>query len=505
MSDELDDLLGPRRRPSEPAHEAASPGDARDDVPPTPTDTASEPMRRRPTGAQALDAILAGGEEHASGSAFVPDATPDPNRRVRWERALSWTMAVLGFSGMLADAVAASQLLADNGPNSLAIVWAIGGATLLATAAFQSSRIDRHARLTVLKVLFSAVAVLFVAALVLFATDVTTVVPAGLSWLLADQLNFLLPLLVWALAGDIFSAGDGVTVFPRISRWFLGGQIAGLAVAAASPLAFDAADLDLAWLLVLAVVLCGVVARIVPRRLADASASAGHQRNESVRSAIRNTVELVRDLPAFHWLWRMSLAAMVAGAMVEFLFFREASLHLADAGDLQMFYAGISLVGFLLCWVIQSTVTTSLLNRRGIPAVLGIVPIATLVGALVMFVAVTFVDAAAASSVLAAIGILAWRLPRWSVDSSARQAALATVPDERRARVSFLTELVPWSIGLVLVAVPIVIAEAFDAPWVVAVIAALLGLVGTMLSRRIITTWEDTQLSYKLKRRKRLT
>ena len=38
---------------------------------------------------------------------------------------------------------------------------------------------------------------------------IALLIGGGLAWLLADQLNFLLPLLIWSLAGDEFNVAEG--------------------------------------------------------------------------------------------------------------------------------------------------------------------------------------------------------------------------------------------------------------------------------------------------------
>jgi hypothetical protein len=107
--------------------------------------------------------------------------------------------------------------------------------------------------------------------------------------------------------------------------------------------------------------------------------------------------------------------------------------------------------------------------------------------------------------VVAVVALLVWRLPRWSLDASARQAAMALLPDERRARASFAIDLVPIATALVVSAIPIAVMLATHSRWIATVPALLAGLVGVWLSRRVVSTWETTQLSYRLKRRKRLS
>lgn len=460
-------------------------------------DLISSTRAARRSSADALDELI-----EASGAAprSAPESAVDRvEQRKGWVRALSFALAALALSGVLADAVAASQLLSDAGPASLAIVWPIGGACLLAVAFFQTRYIDRFARMNVLVALCIIYGSAFVLAVVLFAVHAPKSIPAALAWLLADQMNFLFPLVVWTLAGDVFTAGQGVTVFPVMSRWLFIGQIAGLLIAVLFPVVFDLGPFAVNLLLLLPPLACFSVVFIVPRALRDASVSKGHGRDVSSTNVVRETVAFVRELPAFNWLLRVSIAVMVAGAMVEFSFFDVIADHFESASDLQIVYAGTSLAGFALCWVIQSFAATPLLNRLGVAKVLDILPIATVVGAVLLVI--SFGGGAVPAAIA---GLLMWRIPRWSVDASARQSAMATIPDERRAATSFLIDLSPFAFGLIVVALPIGLSRWFGEGWIVPGLAAASAIVGVVFARRVISTWDDTQLSYRLKRRKRL-
>jgi hypothetical protein len=451
----------------------------------------------RRSSADALDDLIG-----ASGASPRSDGAPPrdrADRRRRWEWALSLSLFLFAFAGVLTDAVAASQLIGDGGASSLVLVWPVAGAVMLAVTFGISGRVDRFARVRVLVWAAVAYAVAFVVVLGLIASGAPVSVPSALAWVLADQMNFLVPLVIWALAGDVFTAGQGISVFPRMSRWLLGGQLAGLVVATASPFAFDAIDVSLGWLLVLPPVACVAVALIVPRALRDAATAAGTGEVQTAARALSDTRALVGELPAFRWLLRVSFIVMAAGAIIEFGFLDVAGERFDSANDIQVLYAGVSLVGFCLAWLVQSTVTARLLNRRGVGAVLRFLPAATVIAAVLLLFGGLFDQVA-----LASVALLAWRVPRWSLDASARQAAQATLPDERRARSSLLIDLVPVATGLILVAVPIGLSIVTGSLWVAPLAALILAICAFLLSARIAGTWDDTQLSYRLKRRRRL-
>ena len=482
--DPIDDLIrsaGVRRRPS-----AMDEPDPIDDL------IQSAGIRRRPS---ALDALDAG--EAESGSRLMDSAAPSENvlQAQGWARAISVAIAVLAMAGLLTDTVAASQLLADSGPGALAVVWPLGAIGMLVVAALLMKYVDRFPRLSVLVVLCVGYGVAFAITLALFATPLPRSVPAALVWLLADQLIFLLPLVIWSLAGDVFTAGQAT----KISLWMFVGQFIGLVIATTSPWWFEPLGLDLTWLLLIPSVACLAVAALLPRALRSSSASAGHGQSMSIVAAVRDTTELVRDLPAFSWLLKVSFVVMLAGALIEFASFDVFAERFDSAGTLQSVYAGASLVIFVASWLVQRFVTPRVLNQRGVAAALVVLPVATAAGA-----AVLVIGGALMNVVVALVGLSLWRVVRRSLDASARQTAMATLPDERRTRSSFLIDLMPLSVGYLVFAPIAAFGLSLDLLWFAPVVALAFAVIAIVTSRRIIETWDTTQLSYRLKRRRRM-
>jgi len=239
---------------------------------------------------------------------------------------------------------------------------------------------------------------------------------------------------------------------------------------------------------------------VIPRALRDAPSSEGHGRTTVTAFAVvKETVDFVNALPAFKWLFRASLLVMAAGAFINFSFIDVAASRYQNADDLQVVYGGVALAGFVLCWLVQILLSTQAQKKYGVAKVLMVLPIATAIGAALMLGA-----GIGRIVILAGLGKLLWTIPRWSIDNSARQSAMAELPDDRRATSSFLINLVPYGIGLILVSIPILISKLVGGYWVVPLAALALAVGSIFWSRNTIKTWEDTQLSYRLKRRKRM-
>ena len=100
------------------------------------------------------------------------------------------------------------------------------------------------------------------------------------------------------------------------------------------------------------------------------------------------------------------------------------------------------------------------------------------------------------------VGISFWLIPRWSIDENARRGALALVPDEKRTRVSFLVDLGPVAVGLVVAAPLGAIGAAVNAEWISPMIAAGFALVALPFSFIVRRDWEASLLNWRLRRRK---
>ena len=442
-------------------------------------------------------------ESAATDSAAAPvesDAAPVQVPRERGElrsdmpgvislkrRALPMAIALLAVSlaGFLTEMVAASQMLSLAGPSALLVMYPLGGLGLIIGALLMFRFVDAGARLRMLRWVTLGYAVVFAVALGLIAGSIAPVVAIGLVWILADQLNFLIPLLIWALAGDEFNVAEGRKVFGWLVTWIYVGQVAGLVIAAGAPFLLGAISIPLTSLLIINPIVCVVLAVFLPRVMRSSAAARGLAREETLRASLASAWDFVTGVP----IWRTFLLASIvtfAAGMTGFIAFMVGSGELLDlnAGRIQVFFAGISLASFLVAWLIQATSAERILERLGIPGTLLILPIATVAAGLLLAL-----GAVLESLVIFAIAITLWRIPRWSIDENARRAALALVPDERRTRVSFLVDLLPVAIGLLLSAPLAVVAVVTGLSWVTGIIVAVLAAVAIPLSIRVLRGW----------------
>lgn len=409
------------------------------------------------------------------------------------------SLALVSIAGFLTEVVAAAAVISMAGPESMLVVYPLGGIGLLLLALAQFRFIDGRARLPMIRRVALIYTSVFVVAIALMSASVVPVIAVGAMWLMADQLNFLLPLMIWSMAGDEFNVAEGRKIFGWIVSWTYLGQVAGLAIATLAAPVLANSGVPLTALLGLAPIVTLFVALWLPRTMRGSAAATGLARQEDLATSLRSAWHFVAGVP----VWRHFLAASIitfAAGMLVFITFLTGVDDIADIDqeELQMLFGGVSLASFLVCWLIQIFVAQRLEDRIGIPGVLLILPIFTAIASGLLLAGV-----GASSVVLLSLGAAFWLIPRWSVDENARRAALALVPDERRTRVSFFVDLGPVALGLIMASPLAAIGLLLGQVWLVPVVALVLSLIAIYPGVLVLRGWEDSLLSWRLRRRKR--
>lgn len=423
--------------------------------------------------------------------------TPVSLRRRAWPVALA--LALVSLAGFATEIVATAQVISLAGPKSMIVVYPLGGIGLVLLALAQFRYIDGKARLPMIRIVSLIYGIAFAVTLGMLAGSIAPVVAAAALWLLADQLNFLLPLMIWSLAGDEFNVAEGRKIFGWIVSWTYAGQVAGLLLSTAAAPAMDSLGIPLPWLLVIGPVICVVVAWWLPRAMRNSAAAKGLARQENLGESLRSAWDFINGIPVWRYFLLASSITFVAGMMTFIAFLTGADAVLGrDAATLQFVYGVVSLVSFLLCWLLQVFAASAIQEKFGIPGTLLILPIATVAAAVALTAGIL-----ADSMALLVIGMGLWLIPRWSVDENARRAAFALVPDERRTRVSFFVDLGPVALGLIIAGPMAAIGLLTGQAWLVPAIAGVLALLAIPPSVKMLRGWDDSLLNWRLRRRKR--
>lgn len=427
-----------------------------------------------------------------------PDARAALRRRAV---PIALALALVLLAGLVTDTVAAAQVLSLSGPTALSIIYPLSGVLLGVMALFQFTSIDSRPRLAMLRVLPALYGVAFLLALGVLALGIAPVVSVSAVWLLGDQIQLLLPVLLWSLAGDVFNSTEARKVFGWILVWTYVGQAVGIALATSAPLWFGSIGVPLGALLLANPLACIVIASWVPHRMRSEGASKGRVRRESLVDSVRGATSFLRDVPVWRALAATSTLAATASVLATLGFATSAeSIIGSDADALQLVIAGTTLVVLVLCIVFAGAFSDRLKQRVATPSRLLVLPVVAVGAGLVLAL-----GAASRSLVVLAVAMTTVGVAAWTVDDGSREEALTLVPDHLRARVSFVIDLGRYSVAQIIAGALAAIGSMLAMTWItgllVSVVAAF-AIAPGLFSRR---HWDDSLLNWRLRRRKHLS
>ncbi len=457
----------------------------------------TEPVSARAAVADSPGEGLGGSSAHkrARGELRADMGGPSLRRRAV---PMAIALAAVAFAGFLTEIVASSQLIAIAGPQSLIVVYPLGGLGLLAAAFLQFRFIDQTARLPLLRIVTFGYAAVFAVALACIAGSIVPIAATALCLILGDQLNFLLPLLLWSLVGDEFNVAEGRKIFGWIVSMTYIGQVAGLGASAIAPALFTTLHLPLPLLLAANPIVCVVVGLVLPRVLRGTAAATGLVRSENLKESFAGAIEFINGVRVWRALLACSVLTFAAG-MTAYISYVGGLGRIMDqdAAGLQTLLGSVAVVTFLICWAVQAFVAERLQDRIGIPGVLLLLPIFAVAAGILLMLGTAW-----GSVALLVAGVSFWNIPRWSIDQNARRAALALVPDERRARVSFIVDLGPNALGLILSGFFALLGLWFGWYALIPALAVLMAAVAIPLGIAVRSGWEQSLLNWRLRRRK---
>jgi len=421
-------------------------------------------------------------------------------------RPISLAIAAVFILGYINEIVAGARFVSLLGAKAVIIIYPLAGLGLIGVALLQITWIDKLPRDKALSRVTIAYAIGFVVGLILVAFPQTTVFGSGFIWLFADQLNFLLPLIVWAMAGDIFSAGEGRKIYPSITQWQYGGQLIGLAISALAPFVLIPLGVPLPFLLLVCPVGLIGLGILVPRALKGKPLSQGHGREENTLASLKSAWSFVGGVKAFTAMFSTSVLVFIAGMIYKGSFLSDSAAIVNDPAKLQIIYGLTMIAVFTMCGILQRFFTTKILERFTIPGALLILPImATVCGIFMAWGLNGGLGIKPNFLPFLIIGIIAWWVPRWSVDDVARRTALAVVPNERRARVSFIIDLLPICLGLILAGLAIGLTYWTGETGLAPLVALPFALMAMYPARIMASQWDKAMLNPLLRIRKRLS
>ena len=402
----------------------------------------------------------------------------------------------------ISGVISVSGFLGNVGVPGILGVWVIDFAVILAMSAVQSLIVDRIERIRLLRYIMLAFIVLTIGIRLLFVVDA----PAGLSYsllyLLKDQQWLFLPAIFWVFANDMFSMSQGKRLFPVIAAFGLAGKLLGLGMSIAAPvlvqLGADRPLVDILWINVAVYAVAILLLRFGLRHNIPAKPKPS---NDGIRESLAEGFQFIRTVPMFRFLTIAVLLVVLCDTIVEFHFLFTTDQSFGTQQNFQEFYATFRLVTIVVSILVQSLLTSRLLEKLQIRNAFMIMPVA--------FLAMTTGALLLPGTASSAVAMLTTQGIR-DIDSAAARALRALVPEEKRGRVMLFMENYLTAAGTicgsVIIGIMLLVAQ-----WLQLSAAAPLYLSACIVTAalalgaawKVRQHYESSLLNWKLTRRKR--
>ncbi|HET9672808.1 MAG TPA: Npt1/Npt2 family nucleotide transporter, partial [Actinomycetota bacterium] len=359
------------------------------------------------------------------------------------------------------------------GVDRLPILYLLLGGTMFLASFGVAALLGRLGRGRAFLAIPVAIVAIAIPARIAVAADAGWIYP--ILWLLRGAGEFLLSMAVWGLAGLVTDTRQAKRFFPLIGGAAVLGQVVG--GFATAPLAawLGADDLILVWAGALAIVwLLG--RRLV--RLAGSAAILRSARGSSSLEDLREGVRAIRRSSLLRWMAVGSVLFSLLFFSLYLPFSRAATERYANAEQLAGFLGSFFAVSTAVTLALALLVMNRLLARAGVPTVMLVLPLLYLVAFGVLTVTSSF-----ALLVTFRFAQVVWLQ---GGASTAWEAAINTVPPERRDRIRAFLYGGPTQAGTILAGVVALVGEEAFSPRVLFAIGLVVaaGAVVTMVRAR---------------------
>ena len=407
------------------------------------------------------------------------------------------------------EVVSTSGFVSNVAVSAILVVWAVVALIALLTSGAYSLFVDRVHRGRLAVGILYGFGVLYLLLYVAFRAQAPDYLTYGFLAIFTEQQWTLLPLLIWALANDVFSVAEAKRLFPILSGATLLGSIAGNSLAASLGLWFRGSSYSLLVLNAALVLAAGTVLLLFLTRLRLGAQPS--VKEDGLADIVREGLTFVREIPAYRYLAVTMMFMGVALNTIEYQFLLDVTRVYQGQAQIETFYGVFKLLTIPVLLVLQAGVLSWLLKHLGFRSIFAIMPA-------VMLLSVTlalFWISPLGGFVLvtgAIVGDYLARVARVGVDQPSSAAFLGLVPDQRRGRVSAFMDGFLYPLGsllgcLVIGAILIVAQWTGQTPLftrtlylVLAFLCAAGALVAILAFNR---SYDVSMLNYRLKRRKR--
>lgn len=394
-------------------------------------------------------------------------------------------VSVSGFLGQVKD-------------HYILLVWAVDMVLLILATGLQSLIVDRFDRVKLLAGVLLVFAGLYA---VLPLTFISKIIPLSVSYtliyLLNDQQWRFFPVVFWILVNDIYDPATGRRVMPVIATFAFIGTIVGLGVAALdAKLEFGPVKL-----LILNASIFFVAFVLSQFRLRKVKIAITASTQVSMKESFSEGWEFIKTVPAFAYL---ALGMLTAGIVMTVLLFDTLSDAKLDLGKgFQSFYAQYNLI-IAIVSIFAQGISAKLIERLTLKRSFLIQPIIMAVTTILNF----FVPGYMSSAVSQGLS----RVTYDTVDLSARKSFQAMVPNEKRGRVSMFIDSYLPSAGTIIGSLITFAIISLGLGWGISRaqyslyyigVGIAIALVALYAAFKVRATYEQSMLSWQLKRRTR--
>jgi HEAT repeat protein/predicted MFS family arabinose efflux permease len=363
--------------------------------------------------------------------------------------ALAVGVAFLADAGiMIAQSSIDALFFARYGADKLPVLYLVVGVAMFATTVGLTRLLARVGRERAFVVIPVAICFTALAARAALETHVDWMY--GVLWVTQSVAEFTGLLALWGLAGLIADTRQAKRFFPLISAGGVVGLVGGGLATGPLAAAFGSENLLLVW----AALIGG--AAVLAWRLVSRQARRPSARRRGRPEGIAAALTSVRKSPLLRWLSVGALLLSLLSSLLYLPFSAAAAERYPDPDELAGFFGTFFAVSMGTALVVSLLVTSRLLARFGVPAVVLVLPVLYLVAFGVLVVAASFATLAAFR-----FAQISWRS---GGATSTWEALVNTVPPDRRDRVRAFLTGVPAQLGTMLAGVVALAAQALDEP-----------------------------------------
>jgi ATP:ADP antiporter, AAA family len=423
--------------------------------------------------------------------------TPTGSERVRFV-----TMALLFFANAVVEAsnevASTSGFISHVGVVNIPWMKAADAIIIIFAAGAYALIVDRAQRRKLAMALFLGFGGCYAVIVLLFALNVSSGIGYTALNLINGQQDNLIPLVLGALAADIFSVAESKRLFGLLAAANVAGELAGNGFAIGVARLFNGNNeglliANVVWLM------AGAAMLAVPLRHIEPGTRQASE-EERLVDVLRGGINYMRDVRLFRYLTIAVLLGGTGWSVVQYRLLFTLSETFPDTDDLQASYGVFKFAIPVLLLLVQAAGLRWLMRWWGFKSIFSIMAGVLLVG-LSLMLAWPGLASVIVGSYLA-------KITSRGVQEPGERSFLGLVPDELRGRMGAFLHgvLYPFGemLGYIFVGVVLLLTNSAQTAWAIYGGAAMVCLVlAVSATLRLRTTYDQEMLNWRWQRRRR--